>query len=107
MLGNIDVQEYVTTGRRISGDLSFIRLVNADIVSEGLVPAGSATTTEVVEAPGVTMQIEDQAQVPPKVLYQLEGLKISGSNWRLDPRGIVATNCSFVALKLKFGSELG
>lgn len=105
VLGNVDVQEYVVTGRRISGDLSFIRLTDLDLVSQGLVPGGSASTTEVVEALGVTMQVEDQ--VTSKVIYQLEGLKVSGSNWRIDPRGIVAANCSYVALKLRFGSELG
>lgn len=105
VLGNVDVQEYVVTGRRISGDLSFIRLTDLDLVSQGLVPGGSASTTEVVEALGVTMQVEDQ--VTRKVIYQLEGLKVSGSNWRIDPRGIVAANCSYVALGLKFGSELG
>jgi len=106
VLGQVDVAEYVTTGRRVSGNMSYVRLVDEDLVSQGLLPAGGATdAATVVDFPTMTMQVEDA--ITQRVLFQLEGLKISSATWSVDPRGIVGTNCSFVALKMKFGSELG
>lgn len=104
VLGQVDVSEYVTTGRRVSGQMSYVRLVDSDIAAQGLVPPGGAPVAQVVEMPSMTMLVEDQ--VTGKIMYQFEGLKITGANWSMTARGIVATNCNFVALRMKLGSDL-
>lgn len=104
-LGDIDPVEIVTTGRRASGSVGRVRLSTQDAVSLGLIPGGGATTAEVVEFGGITMQVYDQ--VGDRVLYQFEGVKFSGVGWSVGARSITIENMSFVGLRMKLGTELG
>jgi len=102
---NVDVEEYVTTGRNHSGSMETVRLVDRDLVSIGLLPGGGASSAAVASFTGKTAQICDT--VTDKVLVQMEGLKLTSYNWSMAARGIVMDNAAWVAPKCKLGSELG
>lgn len=103
-LGEIDVSEFVTTARRFRMTAGFVRVIDNDLVTLLLTPAGGANVSEVINFPDLTMQLYDK--VADRIAYQFEGVKLSGSGWQMQARSICTTNVTIVARTMKYGSEL-
>jgi len=107
-IGNIEVEEHVVTGYRVTGNFGFFRLVGETLRSRGWIPSTGANAEEhllnvlTLETLGAT--IEDIKTG--KIITKLQRLIIEGSNWTINARGIVGEDCNWRAIREKDESEV-
>jgi len=105
---NIEVEEFVPTGYRVTFTASMFRIINETLKSLGWFPSNGANTEEhlsnVLITGELTATIEDTKTG--KLFATLEQVKIESHNWTLDARGVVGQDVTFNAIRVKDESEL-
>ena len=108
VLDNIEVEEYVPTGYRVTFTASKFRVIGETLKTRGWFPANGANTGEhlqnILASENMTAQIEDVGTN--KTFAVLEQVKIQSHNWVIDARGIVGEDVTFNAIRLKDESEV-
>lgn len=108
VLDNIETEELVPTGYRVSGSVGTVRLVGETLKSAGYFPsAGKNPETHllnILQQADLTLALEDSKTK--RTVALVEGLKFGGNNLNVSARGITGNDVSFTAIRLKDESEL-
>lgn len=116
VLDNLEVQEHVPVGYRVTFTCGLFRTIRGNVgarppkegvhgsVKEmGLFPKAGQDLLNVLTNGTLTCTIEDR--LTKKTIMQLEECKMQSHNFSVTARGIVSTNCSWVAIRMKDESE--
>ena len=119
VLDNLEVQEHVPVGYRVSFSCGIFRTVRStpgavgpktgihgSVKEMGFFPKAGQDLLNILTAGVMTAKIIDKSELTGKVLMQLEGVKMSSHNFNVTARGIVSVNCQFVAIRMKDESEV-
>lgn len=108
VLDNIQVEEHVPVGYRVSLQCSYFRIVGETLKSRGWFPNLGANAEEhlknILTNGDLTATIEDSQTG--KIVATYEQVKIASRNFSIDARGIVGEDCSFVCIRSKDESEV-
>jgi len=108
VMDNIEVEEYVPTGYRVTFTASMFRIIGETLKSQGWFPQNGANTEEhlsnILITGELTATIEDTKTG--KLFATLEQVKIQSHNWTLDARGVVGQDVTFNAIRVKDESEI-
>jgi hypothetical protein len=108
VLGNIEVEEHVPVGYRVSMTVEMFRVFNETPKSQGFFPAvGDNQDTHllnILTSEGLSAVIEDTKNN--KAIATLERVKMTNNNWQVDSRGIMGNSGEFVAIRVKDESEI-
>lgn len=104
---NIEVEEHVPTGYRITFTASQFRIIGETLKKAGWFPKVGANPEAHLENVLLTgdlvATIEDTKTG--NLFATLEQVKVQSHNWTIDARGIVGEDITFVAIRLKDESE--
>lgn len=116
VLDNLEVQEHVPVGYRVTFTCGVFRTirntlgargpregVHGSVKEMGLFPKAGSDLLSVLTSGVLTCTIEDR--LTKKIIMQLEECKMQSHNFSVTARGIVSTNCSWVAIRMKDESE--
>ena len=126
VLDNLEVQEHVPVGYRVTFSCGLFRTVrgtpagpgigdtaglprqptngvHGSVKEMGFFPKTGQNITTVLTSGVLTCTIEDR--LSKKIIMQLEECKMSSHNFSVTARGIVSTNCQWVAIRMKDESE--
>lgn len=107
-LDNIETEEYVPVGYRVSFSAGRIRLVGNTLKQEGFFPKTGKTPEEhldnILKQGDMVCSIEDSKTK--KVLMTLQQVKVASQNFSVQARGMTATDVQFVAVRMKDESEV-
>lgn len=108
VLDNVEVEEYVPTGYRVTFTASKFRVIGETLKTRGWFPENGANTeehlTNILAAGEMSATIEDVKTG--KLFATLEQVKIQSHNWVIDARGVVGEDVTFNAIRLKDESEV-
>lgn len=106
-LDNIEVDEYVPVGYRVTFSAAQFRIVGSTLKSQGWFPKVGNNTNDhlsnILTNGDLTATIEDRTTGT--ILATLEQVKVTDHNWTVNARGIVGEDVNFVAIRLKDESE--
>jgi hypothetical protein len=118
VLDNLEVEEHVPTAYRVSFSCGIFRTIRGtagarapkegtfgSVKEMGLFPKAGQDVLNVLRAGTLTCTIEDR--LTGKIVMQLEECKMTSNNFSVTARGIVSTNCRWVAKRMKDESETG
>lgn len=116
VMDNLEVQEYVPVGYRVSFSCAIFRTVkgttNARPPKEGMYGSPKAmgifpsiTDPKAILTKG-TLTCEIQDTITKQTIMQLEEVKCASNNWSVTARGIVGTNLTFNAIRMKDETEV-
>jgi len=107
-MDNIEVEEHVPVAYRVTFSASQFRIVGETFKSLGFFPSNGANTEEhlsnILITGDLTATIEDTATG--KIIATVEQVKVQTHNYTIDARGIVGSDVTFVAIRLKDESEV-
>jgi len=107
-LDNIEVEEYVPTGYRVTFTASMFRIIGETLKSQGWFPQIGANTEEhlsnILVTGELTATVEDTKTG--KLYATLEQVKVQSHNWTIDARGVVGQDVTFNAIRVKDESEI-
>ncbi|UCF48577.1 MAG: hypothetical protein JSU89_15660 [Myxococcales bacterium] len=108
VMDNVEVEEYVPTGYRVTFTASKFRVIGETLKTRGWFPENGANTEEhlqnILAAGEMSATIEDVKTG--KLFATLEQVKIQSHNWVIDARGVVGEDVTFNAIRLKDESEV-
>lgn len=108
VLDNVEVEEYVPVGYRVSFTASQFRIIGETIKSQGQFPPVGANTEEhllnILNTGELTATIEDVRTG--SLISTLEQVKIASHNYTIDARGVIGEDITFNAIRLKDESEV-
>lgn len=108
VLDNIEIEEFAPTAYRVTFSASLIVIVGETMKSEGYFP--KAGTSPAVHLANILLQgdmvavIEDSKTK--KKVMTLEQVKTASRNFTVNARGIVGTDVTFVAIRMRDESEV-
>lgn len=118
VMDNLEVQEHVPTGYRVTFTAAFFRTirgtagakqpkegVHGSVKEMGLFPKAAADLLNILQNGTLTCTIEDR--MTKKIIMQLEECKMASHNFSVTARGVVSTNSTWVAIRQKDESEIG
>jgi hypothetical protein len=116
VLDNLEVEEHVPTAYRVSFSCGIFRTIRGtptartpregtfgSVKEMGLFPKAGQDLLNVLTSGTLTCTIEDR--LTKKIIMQLEECKMASNNFSVTSRGIVSTNCRWVAKRMKDESE--
>lgn len=116
VLDNLEIQEHVPVAYRVTFTCGIFRTVkgtqgarapregvHGSVKEMALFPKAGADLLNILTSGVVTCTIEDR--LTKKIVMQLEDCKMQSHNFSITARGIVSTNCSWVAIRMKDESE--
>lgn len=107
-LDNVEVEEYVPTGYRVTFTASKFRIIGETLKTRGWFPTNGANTDEhlqnILTNGEMSATIEDTHTN--KTFATLEQVKLQSHNWVIDARGIVGEDLTFNAIRLRDESEV-
>lgn len=107
-IDNIQVQEHVVTGYRVTLTMERARIVGKTLKSQGFFPKLGANTEEhlrnVLTSGDLVCTVEDNQTG--KILATYEQVKVASHNWTINARGVVGNDISFVGIRAKDESEI-
>ncbi len=110
VLDNVEVEEYVPLGYRVTFQASFVRLVGKTPKGEGFFPKIGGNSEEhlhnILTNGSLSCMIEDTGTTPNRIIAQLEQVKVQSHNWSINARGIVAHDMTFNAIRMKDETEV-
>lgn len=108
VMDNVEVEEYVPTGYRVTFTASQFRIVGETLKSRGWFPVAGANTeehlTNILAAGELSATIEDTKTG--SLVATLEQIKIQSHNYTIDARGVVGEDITFNAIRVKDESEV-
>jgi hypothetical protein len=108
VLDNIEVEEYVPVGYRVTFTSRKFRIVGETLKSRGWFPSLGSNTEEhlqnILTTGELAATIEDTKTG--KILATVEQVKIASHNYAINARGIVGQDVTFNAIRLKDESEV-
>ena len=108
VLDNIQVQEYVPTAYNVTLSMSRIRITGKTLKSQGFFPKLGANAEEhlsnILTNGDLVCTVEDTQTG--NLLATFEQCKVSSHNWTINARGIVGTDVTFVAIRVRDESEI-
>lgn len=109
-LDNIEVEEWVPTGYRVTFSASRVRLIADTIKDQGWFPknngGGEQHLLSILNSGELQCVIEaKQANGESKSFMTLEQVKVTSHNWTINARGIVGEDMTFVAVRMRDESE--
>jgi len=108
VLDNIEVEEHVPVGYRVTFTARKFRIIGETLKSRGWFPSLGANTEEHLEniltTGELTATIEDTKTG--KIFATVEQVKIASHNYAINARGIVGQDVTFNAIRLKDESEV-
>lgn len=112
VLDNLEVQEYVPVGYRVTFTCQIFRTIRGNpyasppqdgnygsLKEQGLFPKAGSDLFSVLTKGTMTCTIHDR--ITKKPIMQLEGVKCASYNWNVTARGIVGQNLTFNAIRMK------
>jgi len=109
ILDNIEVEEFVPVAYRVSFTASMIRIVGETLKSQGYFPKSGSSPeehlTNILLLGDMVVTIED-TKSPGRVIMTLEQAKIQSKNFAVSAKGLVGTDASFVAVRMRDESEV-
>jgi hypothetical protein len=106
-LDNVEVEEYVPTGYRVTFTARQFRIIGETLKSRGWFPKvganGEDHLTNILTSGDLVATIEDTKTG--KLFATLEQVKVASHNWTIDARGVVGEDMSFNAIRVKDESE--
>lgn len=107
-LDNIEIEEYVPIGYRVTFSCEMIRIVGDTLKSAGLFPNNGTNSAEhltnILASGDLNAQLEDTKTG--KIIAQLQQVKVQSYNFSVSARGIVGSNVDFVAIRMMDESEM-
>lgn len=108
VLDNIQTQEHVPIGYRVTLTASRVRIIGKTLKSQGFFPSVGGNAEEhlsnILTNGELQVQIEDNETG--EIFAQYEQVKVASHNWTINARGIVGNDMTFVAIRLKDESEV-
>jgi hypothetical protein len=108
VLDNIEVEEYVPVGYRVTFTARKFRIVGQTLKSRGWFPKLGSNTEEhlqnILTTGELSATLEDTKTS--KTLATVEQIKIASHNYAINARGIVGQDVTFNAIRLKDESEV-
>ena len=108
VLDNIEIEEHVPVGYKVTFTAEMFRIVGDTIKERGWFPSVGGNKEEhlsnILTSGDLTATIEDTKTG--KLFATLEQVKIQGHSWTIDPRGVVGEEMEFVAIRLRDESEI-
>jgi hypothetical protein len=108
VLDNIEVEEYVPVGYRVTFTSRKFRIVGETLKSRGWFPSLGSNTEEhlqnILTTGELSATLEDTKTG--KLLATVEQVKIASHNYAINARGIVGQDVTFNAIRLKDESEV-
>jgi hypothetical protein len=106
-LDNIEVEEQVPTGYRVSMSARFFRIIGDTLKSRGWFPSVGSNSEDhlknILTSGDLSATIEDTKTG--KLFATVEQVKIAGHNWTVDARGVVGEDMTMKAIRCKDESE--
>ena len=103
VLDDIQVQEHIPVDYDVSMTADVVRIVGDSLKKNGWFPSQGANSAafllNVINSGELVADIEDS--VTGKIIYHVEGVKISERNVTISARGIVGKNVSMVAKRAR------
>ena len=96
VLGNIDSQEIVPTGRTVTVQCGTVRIIEESLADLGVAPRGG--TVEVVSSNAFSIDIYDP--ITDAFLARVSGCRLENQTLRLDRGGIMMQDASFQGIRL-------
>lgn len=103
VLDQLEVEEYVPVAHRVTLSAAMVRVVTQPIKLRDGVRI-MARPEDAFTAPELTATIEDS--VTGQVVANIQRVKCTRATHNVGARGIVATDCEFVAIRIKDESEI-
>jgi hypothetical protein len=104
VLDNIEVEEIVPIGYRVTLSARQLRIVGETAKTEGLFPKVGTSPEEhlknVLLQKDMEIAIED-TKTPPTLLATYEGVKMGTNGFSIQARGIVGTNIDFRGIRVR------
>lgn len=117
VLDNLEVQEHVPVGYRVSFTCALFRTITGtpnakqpkvgifgSVKQMGLFPKAAADLINILTSGVLTCTIEDR--MTKKTVMQVEECKAASHNFSITARGVVGQNMSWVAIRMKDESEV-
>ena len=103
VLDNIQVEEYVPVAYEVTFSAEFVRIVGKTPKGDGFFPKVGGTTADhlknILTGGDLTITLED-TQDPATNVMTLEQAKVTSHNWRVNARGVVGHDMTFVAVRM-------
>lgn len=107
-LDNIEVEEFVPVGYRVTFSASTFRVIGETLKRAGWFPATGANTDDhlsnILVQGSMTATIEDSKTS--RIIATVEQVKIASHNWTINARDIVGEDVEFVAIRVLDESEV-
>lgn len=107
VLDNIQVEEHVPTGYRVTFTASLVRIIGETVKSLGFWPTQGTSPEEhlqnILNQGELVAVIEDNKTG--NKMMTLEQVKLASHNFTVNSRGIVGQDLTFVAIRMKDESE--
>lgn len=107
VLDNIQVEEFVATGYRVTFTASMVRIIGETIKSLGHLPQLGTSPEEhlqnILLQGSLVAVIEDNKTGRP--MMTLEQVKVASHNFTINARGMVGQDLTFVAIRMRDESE--
>lgn len=108
VLDNIEVEEFVPVGYRVTFSAGMFRIIGDTLKSRGLFPKTGSNEEEhlrnILLTGELTATIEDT--ITNKIFAVVEQVKIASKNFSVDARGVIGEDVTFVAIRVKDESEI-
>jgi hypothetical protein len=108
VLDNIETEEFVPIGYRVTFTASFARIVGETIKSLGYFPkAGTSPEehlTNILTQGDLVAVLQDSKTG--RTVLTVEQVKVGSQNFTVNARGMVATDQTFLAIRMKDESEV-
>jgi len=109
VLGEVDVQEHEVVGRSVNFSAAFVRILDEPLTLAGgetaLFPTGDDSSTgadhPVNFARDTKLQVVVFDDINENAIYTFENVKPTSRSFTVDRGGIMATNATFVATRMK------
>lgn len=95
-LGDVNAKQIEPTGRRITGTIGFIRIINESLRQQGVWP--EQPTSNVVEFGPLVIEVLDD--ITDETTFKLEGVKPTTRNWNIGARSLTNSDMSFMAINI-------
>lgn len=96
VLGDSDVQQWVSSGRRVSMSASLVRIFEEGLAQMGITTDGD--TIEDVEFPDMVAEVYHRTGDKP--VFKVEGVQLESESWQVASRGIMTGNASMQGTRM-------
>jgi len=108
VLDNIQVEEHVPTGYRVTFSASLVRIVGETVKTLGYWPSQGTSPEEhlkniLLQGELVAVIVDSKTK---RTIMTLEQVKLASHNFAINARGVVGQDLTFVAIRMKDESEI-